>query len=154
MARAQTIGPLAPAFLFPGVKAVGGNEAAPPAHGVAEGWLVVHGLAARIDEQAEILRVLDPRRDQAPTHQRELPFSLDLANDGHRLRRRDIVARREIRLLRIAEQAPDRFRRGNDHVASTHLRPVSTAASTHHSAQIWRQTTSPKVSSHLMLLEH
>ena len=43
----------------------------------------------------------------------------------------------------VAEQAPDRFRRRGDQIASAHARPLGCSGCTHHTAQIWRQTTSP-----------
>ena len=51
----------------PFIKAVGGNEAAPPPHGVAERRLVEHRFAARIDQQRESLRILHPSRKQIPS---------------------------------------------------------------------------------------
>ena len=53
-------GRLRPAVVLPFVKPVGGKQAPAPAHGIAEGGLVVDRLRARIDEQAESARVLDP----------------------------------------------------------------------------------------------
>ena len=64
--------------------------------------------------------VLDPGGDQAPAHQGERAHAVGEAHDRHRLGRRDVVARRKIRLLRIAEQRTDRFRRGGYEIAAAH----------------------------------
>ncbi len=104
----------------PFVEAVGRNEAAPAPHGVAERRLVEHRLAARIDHERDGLRVLHPGRNESPAHQAEGPPALGEADHRDRLRRRHVVARREIRLLAIAEQRPDRGRRRGDDVASAH----------------------------------
>ena len=47
---------------------------------------------------------------------------------GYRLRRRHVVARRKVRLLRIAEQAPDRFRRGQRPCSVRTCRTLPSAA--------------------------
>src|SRR5207245_8579008 len=86
--RAHAIGAFASTFVLPGVEAVGWNEATAAAHGVAERRPVVDRFTARIDEQGELPRVLDPGRDQTPAHERELPLPLHTADDRHRLRRR------------------------------------------------------------------
>ena len=88
-----------------------------------ERGLVVDRLGARVDQQREVLRVLDPGRDQPPAHQGELTLALGHPHDRHRLGRRDIVARRKIGLLAIAKQRPDRLRRAGDAVASAHRIP-------------------------------
>src|SRR5262249_46143285 len=53
-------------------------------------------------------------------HQRELPLPLGHAHDRHRLGRRHVVARREVRLLAVAKEPPERLRRRGDQVASAH----------------------------------
>src|SRR5262249_25479905 len=110
--------PAAP--LQPFVEAVRRDEAAPPLHGVAERRLFIHRIAARIDEQRKRARVLYPGRDEPPTHQGEVPFVLEEPYDRYGLCWRDVVTGREIRLLRIAEERPDRLRRADDQVASAH----------------------------------
>ena len=113
--------PLAVAGFLPFVEAVSRNEATPPFHGGAVGRFVADGFAARVDQQREGLGILDPGRQQAPAHQREPAFAVDQAHDGDRLRRGDIVARREIGLLLVAKQRPQRFRIGDDRIAAAHF---------------------------------
>ena len=86
----------------------------------AEGWLFADGFAARIDEQREGVGVLDPGGDKAPAHQGERTYAVVQPHDRHRLGRRDVVAGRKIRLLQIAEQRPDGFRRRGDDITAAH----------------------------------
>src|SRR6516162_5440469 len=58
--------------------------------------------------------------DQAPAHQGERAHAVGEAHDRHRLGRRDVVARRKIRLLHVAEQRTDRFRRRGYEIAAAH----------------------------------
>jgi len=95
------------AHLCPIVKAVSRNKAAPPAHGVAEGGLVEHGFAARVDDQREGLRILDPVGYQSPAHECEGAVAVRKPHDRNRLGRRYVVAGREIRPLGIPEKLPD-----------------------------------------------
>ncbi len=60
-----------PRAFLPFIKTVRRDKTAPPPHRVAEGRLVEHGFTARVDEQGKTLGLLDPGRQQAPTHQRE-----------------------------------------------------------------------------------
>jgi hypothetical protein len=113
---------LAAGRVLPFVETVRGEEAPPPSHGIAERGLVIDRLGARVDEQAEAAGILHPGWDQAPTHQRKLSLALPHAHDGHRLRGGHIVARGEIRLLRIAEQPAERLRRGEEQITSAHAR--------------------------------
>ncbi len=119
--RPDEIGPLAAALLFPFVEAVGRKQAAAAAHGGTKGRLVDDRFTARVYQQRKCARVLDPGRDQAPAHQRELPLAFGKPHNRHGLGRRDIVTRRKIRLLEIAEQPPDRLGRARDHIASAHI---------------------------------
>src|SRR5215472_11844899 len=47
---------------LPFVKAVGRDQTTPPPDGIAEGRLVEHGFAARIDQKRKGFRLLDPGR--------------------------------------------------------------------------------------------
>ena len=58
-----------------------------------------------------------------------MPLALVEPHDRDRLRRRHIIARREIRLLEIPRTAPHRFRRRDDKIASAH---VMTVLNKHH----------------------
>src|SRR5262249_57868952 len=71
--RAHAVGAFASAFVLPGVETIGGNEASASAHGIAERRPIVYRFPPRIDKQGELPRVLDPGRDQAPTHAPEFP---------------------------------------------------------------------------------
>ena len=103
--RPHHIGPPRRRVLVPFVEAVGRDQTAAPLHGVPERRLVEHRIAARLQHQRECLGILDPGRNQTPTHQRELPLALIEPHDRNRLRRRHVVARREIRLFRITRTA-------------------------------------------------
>src|SRR4029079_1880986 len=118
--RTHEVGLLACIACLPLVKAVGRYEATPPFHGSTEGRLVCQRFAPGIDQQREILRILDPGWEQSPSHQRKLPLAVDQPYDRDRLRRRDVVARREIGLLGGPEQGWDRFRRRRHGIAAAH----------------------------------
>ena len=89
-------------------------------------------VSAHVDDQREGFHILDERREKPPAHQREMPGGLvpvhtdmawaDGAHNRHRLGRGDVVARREIGLLDIVEQAAHRFRRQGDGKATAHFR--------------------------------
>src|SRR5262249_28519263 len=119
-ARPYVIRPLVAADLPPFVEAVGREQAAAAPHGHAERRLLVDRLAARIDQEREPGGILHPGRDDAPAHAQELALASLEPHDRHRLGRRHIVARREVRLLLIAEQGTNGLRRRNDCVAATH----------------------------------
>src|SRR4051812_26286917 len=95
------------ALALPLIKAIRRKQAAPVLHRVLEGRLVEDRLAPRIDDERERARVFHPSREKPPAHQRKLPFPFRHAHDRHRLSRRDVVARRKVRLLQVAEKLPD-----------------------------------------------
>ena len=108
----------------PFVEAVGGDEAAAPTHGVAERGLHQHLLRAGIDQGREGFRILDEGRQQAPAHQPEAPHAFPVArHHGDRLRRCDIVARREIRRVGVAEIGAHGLRRRGQAIARAHAMP-------------------------------
>jgi hypothetical protein len=113
-------GPLAAAGILPLVIAVGRNQAAAAPDRVLERRLVPDCLGAGVDQQREFAGVVDPTRHQSPAHQAEMPAAIMVENDHrNRLRRRNIMSRREIGLLGIAEQLPKRRgRRGNDETSA------------------------------------
>ena len=112
--------PLAPRHRLPFVIAVGRNETAATPHRVLECRLVLNRLRAGVDHQRDFTGILDPGRDQPPAHQPEVPRTSIEDHDRYRLGRGDIVPRREIWLLGIAENLSNcRRGRGNDE-ASAH----------------------------------
>ena len=113
--------PAALAEAVPFVEPVGRHQAAPSGEGGAEGRLLGRALAADVDDQREVLGILDPAGDEAPAHQDELARALFEPDHRHRLRRRDVVARRKVRLLAIGEGLAHRFRRQGYGVAATHV---------------------------------
>jgi len=105
--------PFAAARILPFVIAVRRDQAAPPLDGVLEGGLFPDRLGARIDQQRKSTGILDPGRNQAPAHQPEMPAAILQHHHWDRLGRRNIVARRKIGLLDVAENLPkSRRRRG------------------------------------------
>ena len=101
-------GALAATRDLPFVIAVGRNQAAAPPHRVLEGRLVVDRLGSGIDQERHLAGILDPGWDKPPTHQLETPRAIFDNHHRYRLRRRNIMPWREIRLLGIAEHLPDR----------------------------------------------
>jgi len=79
--------------LLPFVEAVGRDQAAAAFEGCPKRRLCGHGLGAGIDRRRTGLGVFRPRRHEAPTHDPKLAILPRLANDGHALRRGNIVAR-------------------------------------------------------------
>ena len=119
-AAIDEVGPPAAAGILPFVIAVGRDQAAPPLDRVLEGGLVQHRLGTGIDQQRELAGVLDPGRHQAPAHQLEMPLAVFQNHHWNRLRRSDVIPRREIGLFGVAEYLPHRRRRGCDYEASAH----------------------------------
>ena len=117
LARAAGIGARQ---LAPFVEAGGRHQAAAIAHGGAERGFVQNPFGAGVDEKRELLRVLDPGRHQPPAHQREAAGAAHHAHHGDRLGRRDVVARREILAVEVAEQGFEFFRRGGQDETSAH----------------------------------
>ena len=104
------------------------HERAAVAHGGLERGLLQNAFRAGVDEQRELLRVLDPGRDQAPAHQYRLAVRQVGARrtrragerHQHRLRRRDAVAGRKLLQFRKAEKGGGLVRRGGQGKASAH----------------------------------
>ncbi len=116
---------LARAGAVPLVERVGRHQAAPPAQRVAEAGLLGQPLRPGIEDQRERLGILDEPGQEGPARQREVPDDPTLlarrAHDRDRLRRRDVVACREVRLLDIGEQRAHGLRRQGDGEASAHV---------------------------------
>ena len=105
----------------PFIEAVGGNEAAAPAHGIAEGGLGQYLLRTRVDQGGKRLRILDEGGQQAPAHESEAAHPFPVArHHGDRLRRRDIVAGGEIRRVGVTEIGPHGLRRRGQTIARAH----------------------------------
>ena len=79
-------------------------------------------LGPGVDHPAADRGHLGPARHQAPAHHGELALAVGVeADDRHRLRRRDVEARLEVRPLpREAEGAPEIVDRGVEQVATAH----------------------------------
>ena len=95
-----------------------------PLERLAEGRLGVDALDARVDERIADLRILGPERDQALAHLRKLALSVRRppAHDRHLLRRRDVVARAEVRQRPLeAEQSGQGLNRRRDAVTAAHV---------------------------------
>src|SRR5664279_313891 len=85
---------LAVAFA-PLVEAAGGDEAAAALERAAKRWLLGDPVGARVDHLVANRLFFRPRRDQPPAIERER-LRLLVRDHGNVLRRRDVVARREI----------------------------------------------------------
>ena len=105
---------------LPFIEAVGRNEAAAAADGIAETGFLQHGLAAGIDERLSGCHLLGPGRHEAPAHQREMPLRPALPDDGHGSAGRDMVPGRKLRHFKIVEKAARLFRRTPETVKSAH----------------------------------
>ena len=105
------------------------EQAAAAADGVAEARFFRQCLGAGVDDQWKRLHILDKTRQESPAHESEVPQPVALQpNHRNRLRRRDIVARREIGLLDIAEEVAHRLGRQSKRVASAHGNTLSAKA--------------------------
>ena len=105
----------------PFVEVVGWNQAAAPAHGIAERRLLQHILGSGIDQGRKFLRVVDEGRQQPPAHELKAARSLPVdTNNGNRLRRGDIVAGRRIRRVGITEIGAHRLRWRGQAIARAH----------------------------------
>ncbi len=82
--------------------------------------LLGDGLDTGVDHQRQIGRVLGPIGDKAPAHKKKSSPSLNGGDDGERLRRRDIVARRKVRMISIAKEAAHLIRRRSQRQSATH----------------------------------
>ena len=109
------------ALALPFVESVGRHQAAALLERGAERRLFRHRFAACVDQAGADGHVLGPGWNQSPAQHRELaPAGGVESHDGGRLSRRDIVARREIRPLVHAEQAPQRLDRRDQLKPSAH----------------------------------
>src|SRR5690606_17787530 len=111
-------------FRLPFVEAIGRHQRAVLAEGAAEARLFGDGLGAGIDED-RLRHFPRPGGDEAPADEEEAPRArmapFPLADDdGDGLGGRDVVARREIRLVEIAEKFTHRLRGQGYRVASAH----------------------------------
>src|ERR1700733_2982018 len=104
---------------MPFVIAIGRNQAAPPPDRIFESGFLPHGLHADIDQERKFTGVFHPGRPQSPAHQAKMPAAF-VHHHWYRLRRRNIISRREIWLFQIAEKLPYRFRRRGYNKASAH----------------------------------
>ena len=105
----------------PFVEVVGWNQAAAPAHGIAERRLLQHILGSGIDQGRKFLRVVDEGRQQPPAHELKAARSLPVdTNNGNWLRRGDIVAGRKIRRVGITEIGAHRLRWRGQAIARAH----------------------------------
>ena len=74
-----------------------------------------------IDQQRKTVRILDPGRQQPPAHRHQFAAFIALANHHDRLRRRDIIARRNQPLVKVEKvEQPQFVHLGNQGVSSTH----------------------------------
>src|SRR6185295_10378654 len=105
----------------PLVESGGRHEATPVFHGVPGCAFGLNPFGPNVDEKGELLGVPDERRDQPPTHQREMALALRHPHDRNRLGRGDVVSRRKFLILDIAEQLFQLFRVGPEEEASAHL---------------------------------
>ena len=102
----------------PFIEAVGRHEAAPLGEGAAERALGGDAFAARIDHGRSRLWIPDEGRQQAPAHHAEAARAVGVhAHHADLLRRRDIVAGREIWRIAIGEGGAHRFRRRGEAIA-------------------------------------
>ena len=102
----------------PFVEPVSRHEAAPLGEGAAERALGGDAFAARIDHRRPRLRVPDEGRQQAPAHHAEAARAVGVhAHHADLLRRRDIVAGREIWRIAVGESGAHRFRRRGEAIA-------------------------------------
>src|SRR6185312_5984536 len=100
--------------LAPLVIAVGGNETAPLLRSAAKRRLLQKRLGPRVDERRPRFGVICPGLDQAPAQGGDAALAGRLAalpDNGHFQRRRDVVARREIRPLDETEDSRQFFER-------------------------------------------
>jgi len=112
---------LAGDIALPFIEAIGGDEAAPPPEGVAEGRLLMDAFAAGVDERFSGEDFLGPRGHETPAHQSEMPGAvITLPHDGDGASRRHILARREVRLFHVVEKRQHLFRRAPETVESAH----------------------------------
>ena len=102
----------------PFIEAVGRHEAAPLGEGAAERALGGDAFAARIDHGRSRLWIPDEGRQQAPAHHAETARAVGVhAHHADFLRRRDIVAGREIWRIAVGEGGAHRFRRRSEAIA-------------------------------------
>src|SRR5690606_9592224 len=80
----RLLGRALPGRLLPLVKGVGGDEAAPLLHRAAEGGLLQHALAARVDHAIADGLILRPRWHQPPAELLELAAAGRLPVTHHR----------------------------------------------------------------------
>ncbi len=74
------------------------DQATPALEGVTEGRFLGNGLGPGVDRLGPERQILRPVRDEPPAEHRQLPAAaLADPHHGHGLRRRDVVARREVR---------------------------------------------------------
>ena len=117
--RWMKYGRLRPLGILPFVIAVGRDQAAPPPDRVLEGRFFRTVSERALISRREFPGVLDPGRQQAPAHQPEMPDAVFDDHDGYRLGRRNIISRRKIGLLDIAENLPQGRRgRGYDETSA------------------------------------
>src|SRR5690606_22348882 len=93
--------------------------------GVPEARFFHDRLAVRVDERfrSDLLEIilLRPGRNEAPAREREFaPVRVAHADDGDRLRRGDVPARREILAQVETEFGTHRFGRGSETKSSAH----------------------------------
>ena len=102
----------------PFIEPVGRHEAAPLGEGAAERALGGDAFAARIDHGRPRLWIPDEGRQQAPAHHAEAARAVGVhAHHADFLRRRDIVAGREIWRIAVGESGAHRFRRRSEAIA-------------------------------------
>ena len=102
----------------PFIEAVGRHEAAPLGEGAAERALGGDAFAARIDHRRPRLWIPDEGRQQAPAHHAEAARAVGVhAHHADFLRRRDIVAGREVWRIAVGEGGAYRFRRRSEAIA-------------------------------------
>ena len=117
---------LAAALILPFVVPIRRNQAAPPLDGVLERRLVENRLGTRIDQERKFTGILHPRWNQPPAHQPEMAAAIFQDDNRNGLSRRDIIPRREIRLLEIAEYLPKCLGwRGNYKTSAHYLIKIS-----------------------------
>src|SRR5215212_2139377 len=78
---------------LPFVKTIRGNQAAPSLKGLAEGWLLINRLDARIDEAFSFFT---PERNQAPLQKSKFSNRVTLDDGENVLAGSDVVARDQI----------------------------------------------------------
>ncbi len=104
-------------------KSIGRDQAPAPLDGGAERGFLRHRLAAGVDERGADFRIFRPTGNQSPPHLRQLAACGGLTNDRNLLRRRNVVAQRQLPLdLRREVKVPRYFgRRGSQGVTATHF---------------------------------